>query len=76
MVGRIGRIGLLTLVIAGVIPSIAPAQAVSWQAGVDSALGRKGAAARHKALTAQERSRIAKKAAKTRWNKTKAKGAK
>ena len=44
MVGRIGRIGLLTLVIAGLIPSIAPAQAASWQAGVDSAIGRKGAA--------------------------------
>jgi hypothetical protein len=41
---RIGRICLLALVIAGMIPSLAPAQAASWQAGVDSALGRKGAA--------------------------------
>jgi hypothetical protein len=40
---RIGRLGLLTLVITGVIPSIARAQAPAWQAGVDSALGRKGA---------------------------------
>jgi hypothetical protein len=39
---RIGRIGLLTMVIAGVIPSSTRAQAGSWQAGVDSALGRKG----------------------------------
>ena len=41
-IGRIGRIGLLTLVIAGVMPSSTRAQAASWQAGVDSALGRKG----------------------------------
>ncbi|MFN2604110.1 MAG: DUF1259 domain-containing protein [Gemmatimonadaceae bacterium] len=40
---RIGLIGLLSLVIAGGIPSIARAQAPSWRAGVDSALGRKGA---------------------------------
>lgn len=39
---RIGRIGLLALVTAGVIPSSTRAQAAAWQAGVDSALGRKG----------------------------------
>lgn len=43
MVRGIGRLGLLSLVISGVAPSISRAQAASWQAGVDSALGRKGA---------------------------------
>ncbi len=43
MVGRIGLMSLLSVVIAGVAPSSTRAQAASWQAGVDSALGRKGA---------------------------------
>src|SRR6266849_5963020 len=42
MIRRIGLFSLLSLVIAGVAPSSTRAQGVSWQAGVDSALGRKG----------------------------------
>jgi hypothetical protein len=38
------RVGLMTLLIAGMTASSALAQGASWQASVDSALGRKGAA--------------------------------
>src|SRR5260221_898677 len=38
----IGLMSLLSLVIRGAAPSTTRAQTPSWQAGVDSALGRKG----------------------------------
>ena len=44
MVRGIELMTVLSLVIAGAAPSSTRAQAPSWQAGVDSALGRKGAA--------------------------------
>ena len=42
MVEGIGRKSLVILLLWGVIPSSTRAQAASWQAAVDSALGRKG----------------------------------
>src|SRR5258707_4080261 len=44
MVRVIGLMSLLSLVITVAAPSTTRAQAPSWQAGVDSALGRKGTA--------------------------------